>query len=247
MNILLTNDDGIFAPGLTAIYKELVKIGDITVVAPSDGKSGASHSITFQEPLVCNKVDVNGIFTGYSVDGSPADCVKLAYMQLCSEPIDLLVAGINYGANVGINIYYSGTVAAAMEGAFLRIPSVAMSAAWEEHVDFEKTAVHCVNVLKKILPVEEGKVININIPRLSKGEPKSIKVVPQSTEGFHEHYVREQNEQGQSVFQLAGGLYRDEDTETDSISVAKGFITVTALSPGMTDHKKNEQLTNIKW
>ena len=92
MNILLTNDDGIFAPGLAAIYKELVEIGNVTVVAPSDSQSGASHSITFAEPLVCNKVDINGLFTGFSVQGSPADCVKLAVMQLHDKPIDLLVA-----------------------------------------------------------------------------------------------------------------------------------------------------------
>ncbi len=129
MQILLTNDDGIFAPGLAALYKELVKMGDVTVVAPADSRSGASHSITFSRPLVCNKVDINGQFTGFSIQGSPADCVKLAVMQLHEGPIDLLVAGINNGANAGINVYYSGTVAAAMEGAFLKIPAVAMSLA----------------------------------------------------------------------------------------------------------------------
>ena len=102
MKILLTNDDGIFAPGLAALYKELIKIGEVIVVAPSDSRSGASHSITFLEPLVCNKVEINGLFTGYSVQGSPADCVKLAVMQLHKDPIDLLVAGINNGANAGI-------------------------------------------------------------------------------------------------------------------------------------------------
>jgi 5'-nucleotidase len=137
MNILLTNDDGIFAPGLAAIYKELIDIGSVTVIAPSDSRSGASHSITFSGPLVCNKVDINGQFIGFSVDGSPADCVKLAVMQLHPEPIDLLVAGINNGANAGINVYYSGTVAAAMEGAFLKIPAVAMSLYRQEHMDYE--------------------------------------------------------------------------------------------------------------
>ncbi|MHC4509582.1 MAG: 5'/3'-nucleotidase SurE [Planctomycetota bacterium] len=88
MKILLTNDDGIFAPGLAALHKELVKIGNVTVVAPSDSRSGASHSITFSEPLVCNKVDIDGRFTGFSVQGSPADCVKLAVMQLHEGPID---------------------------------------------------------------------------------------------------------------------------------------------------------------
>jgi len=247
MQILLTNDDGIFAPGLAAIYKELVKIGDVMVVAPADSRSGTSHSVTLKKPLVCNKVDINGQFTGFSVQGSPADCVKLAVMQLHDGPIDLLVAGINNGANAGINVYYSGTVAAAMEAAFLKIPAVAMSLASEEQMNFEKAANYCAKILKKLMPLKSGEVININIPQLSKGEPKDVRVVPQSTEGFHEHYIRQKNEQGQTVFQLAGGLHRDEQSPTDTTSLADGFITITALAPGMTDHNKTRQLKQIKW
>jgi len=242
MQILLTNDDGIFAPGLASIYKELVKLGDVIVVAPADSRSGTSHSVTFKEPLICNKVDINGQFAGFSVQGSPADCVKLACMQLHEGPIDLLVAGINNGANAGINIYYSGTVAAAMEGAFLKIPAVAMSLAAEEQMDFEKAAKYCAKILKKLMPVKTGEVININIPQLSKGEPKGIRVVPQSTEGFDEHYISEINEQGRTVFQLAGGLHRAEQSPTDTTSLAEGFITITALAPGMTNHAKTRQL-----
>ena len=247
MQILLTNDDGIFAPGLAAIYKELVKVGDVTVVAPADSRSGASHSVTFKEPLVCNKVDINGQFTGFSVQGSPADCVKLACMQLHNGPIDLLVAGINNGANAGINVYYSGTVAAAMEGAFLKIPAVAMSLAAEEKMDFEKAARHCAKILKKLIPVKSGEVININIPQLSKGEPKGVRVVPQSTEGFYEYYIRQKNEQGQTVFQLAGGPHREEESPADTTSLVEGFITITALVPDMTNHDKTRELQKIEW
>lgn len=260
MQILLTNDDGIFAPGLAAIYKELIKLGDVMVVAPADSRSATSHSITVAQPLVCNKVDINGRFNGFSVQGSPADCVKLAIMQLHKEPIDLLVAGINSGANAGINIYYSGTVAAAMEGAFLKIPAVSMSLAIESSAlaalaiegsatpaDFEKAAGYCAKILKKLMPLGSGEVININIPQLSKGDPKGIRVVPQSTEGFHEYYVRQKNEQGQTVFQLAGGLHRDERSPTDTTSLADGFITITALTPGMTHHEKTLELKQIKW
>ena len=143
MRILLTNDDGIFAEGLAAIYEELCAIGEVVVVAPADGQSGAGHSITFAEPLLCNKVDVDGRFTGYGVHGSPADCVKLGVRELLDEPVDLIVSGINLGANVGINVFYSGTVAAAMEGAFFRIPAVAMSLASEEKVDFKAAAKYC--------------------------------------------------------------------------------------------------------
>jgi 5'-nucleotidase len=169
MKILLTNDDGIFAPGLAAIYKELAKVGDVTVAAPADGQSGASHSVTFSSPLVCNKVDIQGQFSGFSINGSPADCVKLAVMQLHEGSVDLLVSGINHGANAGINVYYSGTVAAAMEGAFLGLGAVAMSLSYEEEMDFEKAAHYCAKVLKHLMPVESGNVININIPELSKG------------------------------------------------------------------------------
>ena len=247
MNILLTNDDGIFAPGLAAIYKELVQIGNVTVVAPSDGQSGASHSITFSEPLVCNKVDINGRFTGFSVQGSPADCVKLAAMELHEGPIDLLIAGINNGANAGINVYYSGTVAAAMEGAFLKIPAVAMSLAVDEQMDYEQAAGYCAEILEKLMPVGEGNVININIPQLSKGRPKGVRVVPQSSKGFNEYYIRQQNEQGQTVYQLAGDPHVADEIPTDTTSLLEGFITVTALVPDMTDHTKTRELEQIEW
>ncbi|MBN2137800.1 MAG: 5'/3'-nucleotidase SurE [Sedimentisphaerales bacterium] len=250
MRILLANDDGIFAPGLAAIYKKLTTIADVTVAAPDTSRSGAGHSITFRRPLVATKVDINGLFTGYSVQGSPADCVKLASMQLCEEPIDLLVSGINNGANVGINVYYSGTIGAAMEGAFLGIPSVAMSLAVEGPDmpgDFDKAAVHCLQILKKLMPVKNGTVININIPQLSRGEPKGVRVVPQSNTGFNESYRRSTNEQGQTVFQLTGDHHVIDGTETDTTSLEEGYITITALAPDMTDHSRTRELGEIDW
>ncbi len=245
MQILLTNDDGIFAPGLAALYKELVEIGNVTVVAPAGSRSGGSHSITLKRPFACNKIDINGRFTGFSVEGSPADCVKLAFMQLCKDPLDLVVAGLNNGSNTGINAYYSGTVAAAMEAAFLKIPAVAMSLACEENMDFEAAAKYCAEILKKLMPITPGDVLNINVPLLSKGKPKGIRVVPQSTEGFNEYYVRQENEQGQTVFQLAGGTHRHEENPTDTTSLADGFITITALATGMTDHAKTHRLQTL--
>jgi 5'-nucleotidase len=242
MNILLTNDDGISAPGLSAIYKELVKLGSVTVVAPAVSKSGASHSITYNRPLVCNRVDVNGLFTGYSIEGSPADCVKLAVMQLCKERIDLLVAGINNGANAGINVYYSGTAAAAMEGVLLGIPSVAMSVAAEEQMDYATAAEYCIGILKELMPVEAGAVVNINIPLLSRGRPRGIKVVPQSNRAFDEYYEPRKDENGQTVYQLAGGPHPFDDAQTDTVALVEGYISVTALAPDMTDYKKTRHI-----
>ncbi len=246
MKILLTNDDGIFAPGLAAIYKELARLGDVMVVAPADSRSGASHSITFNRPVICNEVDIHGLFTGYSVQGSPADCVKLAAMQLLDDPVDLLVAGINNGANAGINIYYSGTVAAAMEGALLKIPAVAMSVATEESIDFEKAARYCAGILPKLLPIDPGDVINVNIPQLSRGEPKGVKVVPQSSEGFDEYYIRQTNEQGQTVFQLAGSP-RHDGSLSDTTALLDGYIAITVLAPDMTNYEKTQRLRQVRW
>ncbi len=242
MQILLTNDDGIFAPGLAAIYKELEKIGNVTVVAPADSRSGASHSVTFSRPLVCNKVNINGQFTGYSVAGSPADCVKLAVMQLHDGPIDLLVAGINNGANAGINVYYSGTVAAAMEGAFLQIPSVAMSLAFEEKMDFEQAAKYCAIILKKLIPLKKGGVVNVNIPRLSQGRPKGIRVVRQSSKGYDESYIQQTNDQGQTVYQLIGDVHLTDEIYTDTNALEEGFATITALAADMTDKNRTQKL-----
>ncbi len=247
MKILLTNDDGIFAPGLAAIYNELVKLGDVTVVAPAQSHSGMSHSITFHAPIACNKVDINGHFSGYRVQGSPADCVKLAVMQLIDEPIDLVVAGINNGANIGINVYYSGTVAAAMEGQFLSIPSVALSLAAEKEMNFDKAAQYCCEILKSLMPIKTGAVTNINIPQLSKGPPRGVKVVPQSTEGIHEHFIEQKDDQGKTVFQLAGGMHRIEKNATDFTALLGGYITVTALTADMTNHKATKQLNKKKW
>lgn len=247
MHILLTNDDGIFAPGLAAMYKRLVRLGEVSVVAPAEGKSGASHSISL-EPLMCDKVDLTGKFAGYSVSGSPADCVKLAVMELAEQPTDLVVSGINHGANVGVNVYYSGTVAAAMEAAFFSIPSVALSVAYEEDTDFDAAAQYGLGVIEKLLPLGAGSVININIPMLSKGEPKGVKVVGQSTSGYHEHYTTGCNERGQTVYQLGGGNHRDEKSAcTDTTALIDGFITVTALHFDMTDPEGNRRLEQIAW
>ncbi len=248
MQILLTNDDGIFAPGLAAIYRQLVKIGNVTVVAPADSQSGASHSITYTQPLVCERIEIEGQFSGFSVQGSPADCVKLAYMQLCQKPIELVVAGINSGANAGINVFYSGTVAAAMEAAFLQIPAVAMSLSRDETMDFDSAAGYCIDVLKKLMPVKKGEVININLPQLSKGKPKGIRAAAQSNKGFDEYYIRQSNEQGQTVFQLAGSDNHSASEPpdlTDTTSLAQGYITITSLKADMTDHKKMQKLKKI--
>ena len=250
MHILLANDDGVFATGLEAVYNLLAKLGKVTVIAPSQPKSGASHSISLS-PVACEKLDITGKFIAYSVDGSPADCVKIAMTSLLNadqEPIDLVVSGINHGANVGIHVLYSGTVAAAVEAAFESVPSVALSAVFDEHFDAEKAAQYAFDILQQLLPLHPGDVININIPSLAKGAPKGVVVVPQSTGGFEEKFTLQDNAKGRMIFEYTGGTHRDPTVSpADTTSLADGYITVTALHFDMTNYERNKSLSKIAW
>src|SRR3954470_23991260 len=181
MHILLTNDDGVFAPGLRALRKELLRLGDVTVVAPALEQSGVAHAITLLTPLVVKQVDdADGHALGWMVEGSPADSVKLAICELMPRPPDLIVSGINSGSNAGINVLYSGTVAAAIEGAFFKITSVAISLELAEHFDYPHAARHAVRVIERILPPTPpcGSLFNVSLPAHSRGEPKGVRVVP---------------------------------------------------------------------
>ena len=246
MHILLTNDDGIFAPGLAAIYKRLVTIADVFVAAPSDIKSGAGHSISLDE-ISCEYLDIVGKFAGYSVEGSPADCVKLAINELNDpqKPFDLVVSGINDGANVGINVFYSGTVAGAIEAAFYNIPAIAVSAAIDKTMDFETIADHAFGVIKQLLDLPAGRVANLNIPQLSKGSPKGLMIVPQSTHGFHEKYKVTKDDYGQNIYKLADlGDFRDPKGNdwTDTTALYAGYMTLTCLRQELTDTEGNDLL-----
>src|SRR3954454_7647127 len=170
MRILLTNDDGIYAPGLRAMRHELRKLGSVTVVAPATEQSAAGHSVTLLAPLIVQEVfeDDGKTFIGWAVEGRPADCVKLALLELLKEPPDLIVSGLNAGSNAGINVLYSGTVAAAIEGAFFRRTSIAVSLEYTKPkpLDFPRAAELARRVIEQILkhPQPDGALYNINIP-----------------------------------------------------------------------------------
>ena len=167
LKILLTNDDGINAPGLYALYKEMRKLGEVSVVAPDSEKSAVGHAITLSDPLRVSNFYKNNDFFGYAVNGTPADCVKLAYWALDIKP-DLLISGINLGSNTGINIIYSGTVSAATEGVFLNIPSFAISLTTFLNPNFSIAAKFAKKLSKQILKngLPEGTLLNVNVPAL---------------------------------------------------------------------------------
>ncbi len=240
MQILLTNDDGVFAPGLRALRKELRRLGDVTVIAPAMEQSGVGHSITLLEPLVVKQVDdEDGAPSGWMVEGSPADSVKLAVCELLPRPPDLIVSGINSGANAGINVLYSGTVAAAIEGAFFQITSIAVSLELAEHFDYPRAARHATNVIERILKQNppNGSLFNINIPSHVRGEPKGVRVVPMGVGRHGEGFERRRDPRGRTYYWMTySPPFHLEGPETDVTSLCDGYVTVTPLHFDLTRH-----------
>src|SRR5436305_15248313 len=185
MRILLTNDDGIYAPGLRALLPELRKLGEVVVVAPATEQSAVGHSVTILTPLLAQEIlDDDRGPVGWAVEGRPADCVKLALRELLPEPPDLIVSGLNAGSNAGINVLYSGTVAAAIEGAFFRVTSIACSKEYRKlrPLDFPRGAALAREVVEQLVArgPAPGSLFNVNIPSLDRGPTKGVRVVPQN-------------------------------------------------------------------
>jgi 5'-nucleotidase len=251
MRILLTNDDGVFAPGLRALRKELMRLGDVTVVAPAQEQSGVGHAITLLTPLVVKSVDdEDGTTLGYSVEGSPADSVKLAVLELMDRPPDLIVSGINSGANVGINVLYSGTVAAAIEGAFFKVTSIAVSLELAEHFDYPHAARQAMKVIGTILEnrPEPGSLFNVNLPAHARGEPRGVKVVPMGVGRHGETFERRQDPRGRTYYWLTyAPPYNLEGDTSDVAALAEGHITVTPLHFDMTRHDQLRHVAAWRW
>lgn len=253
MLILLTNDDGIMAPGIAAMYRELRRLGDVKVIAPETVQSATGHGITISTPLLTSRVVVDNAFTGTAVDGSPADCVKLAVTQMLPRMPDLVVSGLNSGANVGINVLYSGTVAAALEAAFLGLPAVACSLyiRHEMPIDYARSAQLARQTLEQILAagLRGGQAASINVPTLpADRSPAGVRVVRQCTRPWVDTYERRQDPKGRdyywntSVFTLG-----NTDQDTDVAALRDGFVTVTPLQFDLTDHAALRAWEAKKW
>lgn len=250
LRILLTNDDGVYAPGLAALRRELSRYGEVVVVAPATEQSGVGHAITIQTPLVVQEVYDGDTCIGWSVDGSPADCVKLACMELLDRPPDLVVSGVNAGSNVGINVLYSGTVAAAVEGAFFGITAFAISSEFAPHPDFAGAASHGVAVLRRILRDQPpaGLLFNINIPALHRGPPKGVRIVPQGVARYAERFERRVDPRGRTYFWAAVELVPGcDDRQTDIAAIADRYIAVTPLRFDLTNRTTLEVMRDWQW
>ena len=250
MKILLANDDGIHAPGLLAMRKALVELGDVLIVAPAAEQSGVGHSITYLSPLTCKEIFDGDTFRGWAVDGSPADCVKLGVTELSDGQVDLIVSGINGGLNAGINVLYSGTVAAAIEGAFFRIPSIAVSLEDDPHADFETAAKIAVAIIRQILNQQgmASELYNINIPTAAtqayrQGVAPKVHCVEMGVERYGDHYIKRQDPKGRNYYWSTNDPPpKPTDHETDLNALFAGIVTVTPLQFDMTKRSLLEKM-----
>jgi len=240
VRILLTNDDGINAPGLSALRGAVAGLGDTTVVAPDTERSGVAHSITLAQPLRIRRICHGDRFFGYGINGAPADCVKLACREILGQPPELLLSGINLGSNAAINVLYSGTVAAAIEGALLGIPSVAFSLAETEQPDFEEAARVAREVLDRLLAdgLAPRTLLNVNVPGLPRSRIRGIRVTHQSRTHYQELYEKRTDPWGRSYYWITAGMTRDFEQEADGDlrAILDGFVSVTPLQYDLTNY-----------
>jgi 5'-nucleotidase len=253
VRILLTNDDGIYAPGLRALRPELQKLGEVTVVAPASEQSAVGHSITLLTPLVVQEVHDEGRqFLGWAVEGKPADCVKVALLELLPEPPDLIVSGLNAGSNAGINVLYSGTVAAAIEGAFFQRTSIAVSLEYTraKPLDFPRAAELARGVIEQVVARRpaDGTLLNVNIPSLEKGPVRGVRVVPQNVVPHRETYDRRVDPRGRVYFWSNPELACPEPhPDSDVSALNDGYITVTPLQFDLTHEALLRQIGDWEW
>lgn len=245
MHILLTNDDGIYAPGLAALETELQTLGDLTIVAPATEQSGVGHSITFLTPLIVQEVYDGDRQRGWAVEGSPADCVKLGVSEFCPERPSLVVSGINGGSNAGINVLYSGTVAAAIEGAFFGITSVAVSLEFDDHADYRRAAQLATAIIRQILAQKgpQPQLYNLNIPLAALRGPTEVCIVPMGVVPYGERYLKRQDPKGRTYYWATGDPPpQPTDHATDLSVMHAGKISLSPLQFDMTAFQACEQM-----
>lgn len=253
MLILLTNDDGIHAPGLLAAWRELRKLGEVHVVAPETVQSATGHGITLTTPLLTSSVTIEAGFTGIAVDGRPADCVKLAAAKLLPRPPDLVVSGINAGANTGINVVYSGTVAAAIEAGFLGLPAVAASLYLRRNVptDYARAAVFMRQTVELMLEagLPPGRVASMNLPALGpEQQPTGVKIVRQCIRAWADTYEERKDPRGRSYFWNSSVFtLGDTEDDTDVSALRDGYITVTPLQFDLTHYPRLREWQSKEW
>lgn len=239
MHILVSNDDGYRAPGILALVKELMKYHQVTMVAPAEEQSGASHAFTMLKPLMSHRVDrelgLEGV-KAYAVTGTPVDCVKLGCFHLDDAMPDAVLSGINRGANLGSDVLYSGTVSAAMEGSLLGIPSIAVSCCSYNPQYYESAARYAMKALNYMCahPILPHMILNVNVPDLPYEEIKGLKPAQLAIRHYVNAYDQRTDPRGRSYFWLSDSIEPALEEDTDETWVEKGYASITPISIDMT-------------
>ena len=242
MKILLSNDDGFLAPGLNALARVLKEIAEVTVVAPDRNRSGASNSLTLDSPLRMTKAE-NGFI---SVNGTPTDCVHLAVTGLFQEMPDMVVSGINEGSNLSDDVLYSGTVAAATEGRFLGLSSIAISLAGPKCQHYETAAEVAKMLVLKLRkdPLPKDTILNVNVPDLPLDEVRGFQVTRLGTRHVAEPTIKANDPRGRKIYWIGQpGPEEDAGPGTDFYAVNMGYVSITPLHLDLTHYKVFEQLS----
>ncbi len=247
--ILVTNDDGVDAPGLKSLIKSLNKIGKLVVVSPEEPQSGMGHAITMKTPIRYKKLHASPEIDIYSCNGTPVDCVKISADKIITEKPDLLLSGINHGVNSSINVIYSGTMAAAIEGAMLNIPSAGFSLCdYSADADFSATGkyvrVIAENIIKYGLP--DGVCLNVNIPAVKSREIKGMKICRQANGYWDEGYEEEIGPAKKKYYWIRGTfIYTDKGKDTDVWALSNNYVSVVPIQLDLTSYNTLEKLK--KW
>ncbi|WP_026708274.1 5'/3'-nucleotidase SurE [Flavobacterium frigidarium] len=250
--ILVTNDDGITAPGIRALIDVMSKIGDVLVVAPDKPQSAMGHAITINSTLYLNKISAeDAAITEYSCSGTPVDCVKLAVNEILKKKPDLCVSGVNHGSNSSINVIYSGTMSAAVEAGIEGVPAIGFSLLdydWNADFDTIKPFIEKITLEALENGMPKDVVLNVNFPKLKKDAVKGIKICRQAKAIWAEKFDKRVTPQGKDYYWLAGEfINQDKGQDTDEWALANGYISVVPVQFDLTAHHSIQELNTWKW
>lgn len=249
MKILLTNDDGIFAEGLRALHKQFSAKHSVTVIAPDRERSAVGHGITLNEPLRAKDMVINGSNHCYAINGTPADCIKMGVLNLLDTKPDIVISGINPGANTGVNINYSGTVAAAREAALYGILSIAVSIPGSKPRNYNDAALFIEELVEKVSKnnVPFGTVLNVNIPDMPKEAIQGVKITKQGMEFPYEYIKKNVDPRQRTYFWYGCDMQKAfEDRNVDDAVLHDGYISITPIQCDMTHYHLIDELKELE-